>query len=143
MKNIKKLFVIILLGFFVAVPVMSQDIFNGCGMDGSTEKEFLKAMNRKKNRYNIPLGSDFDTSVTLSSFMEPGDDHERFDENKAVEIIGWVSDVKWGSNESCNCNHTGQNFQDVHIEIVPTKKTTSKKKVFVVEVSPRLREIIF
>ena len=54
-----------------------------------------------------------------------------------------MRDVKWGSNESRNCKHAGQNFQDVHIEIVQTKNTTSKKKVFVAELSPRLREKIF
>jgi hypothetical protein len=143
MKHSKKLYIIALLIFLIAIPAFPQGIFNGCDMDGSTNIEFLKVMNRKKNRYNIPSASDFDSSVKLSSFMEPGDDHERFDENKAVEIIGWVRDVKWGSNESCNCNQTGQNFQDVHIEIVPTRNTTSKKKVIVVEISPRLREDIF
>jgi len=143
MKQTTKLFVIILLNFLIVIPVLSQDIFNGCDMDGSTNIEFLKVMNRKKNRYTIPTAADFDTSIKLSSFMEPGDDHERYDENKAVEIIGWVRDVKWGSNESCNCKRSGQNFQDVHIEIVPTKNTTSRKKVMVAEISPRLREMIF
>jgi len=143
MKNTKNLFVIILLVFSITIPAMSQDIFNGCDMDGSTNNEFLKVMNRKKNRYNIPLGSDFDNSVTFSSFIAKGEDQNRFNENKAVELIAWVLDVKWGSNESCNCNQPGQNFQDVHIELIPTKYTTSKKKVIVAEITPRLREMIF
>lgn len=129
--------------FLFAIPALSQDLFNGCDMDGSTNNELNKVLNRKKNRYNLPSSSDLDSNVTFNSFIETGDDHERFNENKAVEIVAWVSNVKWGSRESCNCKQPGQNFQDVHIELVPTKNTTSLKKTVVAEITPRLRQMIF
>ncbi len=143
MKKFRRLLAVIPLIFLFAIPVLSQDIFNGCDMDGSTNNEFLKTVNRKKNRYTLPDSLDIDTSVSFSSFIAHGDDHGRFDENKAVVIVAWVRTAKWGSKESCNCQNTGQNQQDVHIELVPTKYSYSPRKIVVAEITPRLRQMIF
>ena len=71
-------------------------------------------------------------------------DSARYESSMAVDITAWVRDVKKrGSIESCNCKQTGQHFQDVHIELVPTKTTKSKKKILVAELTPRLRNSIF
>ncbi len=143
MIKIRKYCLIAILIFLHISPLFSQDIFHGCGMEGESDREYIKTMNRLKNRYNIPSTNDFDNTVSFSSFLTTGDDVGRFRENKAVEIIAWVSEVKWGSKESCNCSHTGQNLQDVHIELVRTKNSTSQRKVVVAEITPRLRKILF
>ena len=143
MKNIRKHCLKVLFLFLFASHLFQQDVFHGCGMDGESDREYIRTMNRLKNRYNIPLTNNFDNNVSFSSFLSTGDDVGRFRENKAVEIVAWVLEVKWGSKESCNCSHTGQDLQDVHIELVRTKNTSSRIKVVVAEITPRLREVLF
>jgi hypothetical protein len=143
MFKIKNLSAIVFLIVLFAAPAFSQDTFEDCGMQGDTSSSvYIQTMSRLKNRYKNPKAKDFDSAVSFISFLSKGNDVGRFKENKAVEIIAWVRDVKWGSKESCNCSHTGQNLQDVHIELVKTKNTTSQKKVVVAEITPRLREAL-
>ncbi len=121
----------------------NKDVFNGCPPEGKTEIERYKALNILKNRYNLPAQSDFDMKVTLDKLLQRGDDENRFSTDKAVNIQGYVFNVKSGGKETCNCNSTDKVFQDIHIELVPTENDEDPSDRVVVEVSPRLRDYTF
>jgi hypothetical protein len=65
-----------------------------CGLDGklkssdTLDPEHHKALNRKKNRYDIPADQDIDDQVTLAAMIAPGDDVGRFVGSKAARIQG-------------------------------------------------------
>jgi len=121
----------------------AQDVFHSCKMEGTATSHKYKEENRKKNRYSIPHSNQFDSTITFEEILQPGNDINRFDENKAIIITGWVLNVVPSGEETCNCDSTSNNLKDVHIEIVPTENTTSRRKVIYVEITPRLRRRIF
>jgi len=59
--------------------------------------------------------------------------------DKAVEITGYVYDIKPGGVETCNCGTKDKLYLDTHIEITPNDKETGKDKRLIVEVTPRIR----
>jgi hypothetical protein len=138
----KKNFIVLLL-LLVFTGLQAQEVFNDCPREGQTNLEKNKILNFKKNRYEIPKSNDIDESVTMEAFMERGNDEERFDENKAATIYGYIFDVTNTGKETCNCNATEKENQDVHIVIVKKKSYKSKKYHVVVEITPRLRAMIF
>jgi len=145
MKKTILYFVVIILFYSfseISSVLYAQDVFQDCPMEGKTEKVKHKETNRKKNRYNIPIASQFDLTVTLATMLQ-GEDTIRLKENKAIEITAWVHEVKRGGPETCNCGHKGQDSSDVHIEIAPKKTTTTRKKIIYAEITPRLRTKIF
>lgn len=47
----------------------------------------------------MPSPTDFDKDVTLDSLLAPGNDENRFNINEAVELTGYVMEVKSGGIE--------------------------------------------
>jgi len=130
----------------IAVPVAAQDDFHGCGMAGTAKHAAIKAVNKLKNRHTAPAGSDLDTGATLKTILAPGDDTERFSEDSAEEIVGYVYDVKDGGTETCNCGATDPILKDTHIELVPSVNINDKTHRVIVEgrnVSMKVRQIRF
>jgi hypothetical protein len=128
----------------VSFIALAQDeiMINGepCGMHGSsqpTRKEY--AQNVFKNRYNLPASTDFDTRLTLQTFIEGRDDTNKYSQQKAAEITGYVYDVKVGGVETCNCKTTDPLFKDTHIELTLNSEDTGPENRFIVEVTPRIR----
>ena len=131
--------VLLLIGVALPLPLPAQDDFHGCGMTGTAKSAGIKTVNQYKNRYNPPADSDIDQAVTLAGMLKPGDDRNRFDDDKAAEIVGYVYDVKPGGNETCNCGKSDPDLIDTHIEIVPKPTLNDKTHRVIVEVSPRFR----
>ena len=118
-----------------------------CGMEGSELSDNTRSKdahlawlgNPLKNRYDIPKPGDIKT-LKVGDLVASDAIKSKFTQGTAVEVTGYVYVVKSGGQESCNCKTTGQSFWDTHIELTPDNKDTSVKSIFIVEVTPRLRE---
>lgn len=115
----------------------SQD----CPPEGNAKHERISCLNKFKNRIEFPLPIDIDTLTTLKKILEPGNDCNRWENNKAVCIVGYVYDVKSGGVETCNCKDANQ--KDTHIEVLIDPMKNEKMQRMVVEVSPRIRKLMF
>lgn len=138
----KKISLFLILLFVFSSHSFSQDTFHCCPMKGDAKRAREQDFNLKKNRYDFPDKSDFDKTVTLEDLLKPGYDVNRFTEGKAIDIEGYVYDVKEGSSETCNCHATDPQYTDTHIEIVVDNKHTGKSQRLIVEVTPRIRKLI-
>jgi len=119
-----------------------MDTYRGCSLEGDAKREDVRELNVLKNRYTFPDSTQIDHSVTLEAMLAPGDDRNRFNTNKAVEITGYVLDVKVGGDESCNCHERDPQYRDTHIEIALPTNLVSENQCVIVEVTPRMREIM-
>lgn len=128
--------------FLLSSESFPQDVYHGCGMEGTARSYKVKALNELKNRYNFPEQKDFDKNVSLKAMLEPGDDMHRWNQNKAGEIIGYVYNVKPGGIESCNCEAKDKLYRDTHIELLLDPNETAENKRVIVEVTPRIRAIM-
>ena len=90
-----------------------------------------------KNRTLLPRARDFDERVTLETLLEPGDDRDRWSEERAAKIEGYVVDVTQGGIEAANCYSL--RTRDTHIYVARSLNAPPRERV-VVEVTPRLRE---
>lgn len=141
----KKLFTLLVL--IISFIAYAQDEINidgnPCGMHGSSKpgtKEYDQ--NLLKNRYNFPQASDFDTNLSLKDFVNGSAVEGKFSSSKAVEVTGYVYNVKVGGIETCNCKTKDQLFRDTHIELTLNDKQTGPENRFIVEVTPRIRQIM-
>ena len=81
------------------------DIYNNCPLEGNAKRADIIELNRLKNRYSFPAKSEVDTSITLKNLLKEGNDESRWNTGKAVQIIGYVSEVVKGGVETCNCKN--------------------------------------
>ena len=95
-------------------------------------------LHRLKNRTSLPTPTDFDPRVTLDALLQPGDDRDRWSNNRAARIQGEVIDVAYARPEATNCFNPCR--RDIHIVLAP-KKGASKTKQVIVEVTPNVRAI--
>ena len=107
----------------------SSNVRDGCPPEGDAKPDSVKALNILKNRVIPPQDDEYDASVTLSAFLKPGDDEDRWDEAKGGVLEGFVHDAKVGGIETANCKATDPADRDTHIELVlsqskdgPTKR---------------------
>ncbi len=85
-------------------------------------------LNRLKNRYTAPQPSEINPAITMAALVAPGDDANRWSNNEAAEITGYVWNVKDEADG------------DTHIELVPNAEHREQKVI--VEVTPRWRAIM-
>jgi len=142
LRHFKKLFLTMFITLMISTSLFPQEIYHGCGMEGTARSKRVKALNELKNRYNFPGQKDFDKNVSLNAMLQQGDDTHRWDPNKAAEVIGYVFDVKPGGIESCNCEAKDKLYRDTHIELVLDPNGTAENKRVIVEVTPRIRAIM-
>jgi hypothetical protein len=121
--------------------------FNGCPIGGNVspnapEHDELVELNREKNRMAIPQPADIDSSITLPAMLKTGADRHRFTSTGAVQITGYVFDVKVGGIETSNCKARAQADRDTHIELVLDPGDAGPTRRVVVEVTPRVRELV-
>jgi len=104
------------------------------------------ALNVDKNQAEEATGT---TNVTMSQLNASGDDEDRFEEGQAAQLTGWVTNVKMGGVETCNCGagpgphnaHDKDSFvRDTHIEI--KSSLSSSRLPIIVEVTPLIRHMI-
>lgn len=114
-----------------------------CPMEGDAEREQEIKQNPFKNRYNFPKKKDIDESITINYLLNAKGDDPKLSQNMAVKVTGYVRVVKGGSKETCNCHASKVAFTDAHIEITPTKKLKGVKNTLILEITPRIRKLMF
>jgi hypothetical protein len=92
-------------------------------------------LHRLKNRTSIP--TDFDSRVTLDALLLRGDDSNRWSNDRAARIQGYVIDVENARPEATNCFNPCR--RDIHIAI-STRKDAPKTEHVIVEVTPNLSD---
>ncbi len=143
---IRKLLLLLIL-LFNALVTFSQDdlIIDGipCNIHGSSRPGSLEYdQNIYKNRYTIPTVSSFDNTIALKDLIDGSALESKFSENKAAKISGYVFNVKVGGTESCNCKTTDEAFKDTHIELTPDNTHIDPEYRMIVEITPRMRQIM-
>lgn len=99
-----------------------------------------RALNKKKNRWDVPSGSQINRAITLSKLLASDSTPVGFAEGDAAEIVGYVANIKLGSKETCNCNKSDSAHRDTHIELVMEPNVNiDKTMLVVVEVTPRFQ----
>jgi hypothetical protein len=93
-------------------------------------------LHRLKNRTSLPTVADFDSRVTLDGLLQPGDDRDRWSNNRAARIQGEVIDVAYARPEATNCFNPCR--RDIHIALA-TKKGVLKTEQIIVEVTPNFQ----
>ena len=110
---------------------------NGCGLGGKATNAMQTASNPLKNRFSFPSTQDIDTQVNLDIMLKKT--KGGLDDHKAASVEGYITKVKEGGVESCNCGATLHPFMDTHIYVNKTPLFDAKNAV-IVEVTPRLRQ---
>src|SRR5579863_76412 len=95
--------VALILSFLAAPGDYTLEDGTLCPLIGTAKSVAAKDLNRHKNRSISPTEEDIDPQVTLAAMLSPGDDTDRFDEERGAKITGFVIDVKKGGKETCNC----------------------------------------
>lgn len=101
-------------------------------------KKRIADLNRFKNRTAEPDAINSD--ITLSKVLATGDDRDRFSNEDAASLTGYIVGVKPGGTEDCNCYYGREDFIDTHIEIAVKKGEKDKTKFMVVEMTPRFKK---
>jgi hypothetical protein len=96
-----------------------------------------RSLHRLKNRTALPQAADFDSSITLDTLLQPGDDRSRWSTERAARIQGQVIDVAYARPEATNCFSPCR--RDIHI-LIAKRKDAAKNEQVVVEVTPKLRD---
>lgn len=122
--------------------VIVQNDSTICPPEGITASKHIQELNRLKNRVKFPAQHDFDGSITSARILEEGNDKQRWNDNTAVRIRGYISAVKTAGPETCNCKSKDKNERDTHMEISLTPMEENSNKIIVVEVTPRIRKIM-
>ena len=104
-----------------------------CPAAGLGFTEQRRAVHRLKNRAELPQPSDFDSSVTLQSMLQPGVDVSRWSNTRAAKIEGYVVSIANARVELANCYCS----RDVHINLALRPDDPSREQV-VVEITPRM-----
>jgi len=129
------------ISILIFITLFEQTTFHcpvtGLKEDGSLPSPDIVALDKLKNRKNSP--STINETITLSKILTSGNDRNRFQNNQGAKITGYIFFAKKGGSEDCNCHYGKEEFIDTHIEIALSSGETSKKKVMVVEMTPRFK----
>src|SRR5205807_4747277 len=89
---------------FIAGTAVANDaeILASCPPEGDAVQAEARALNPLKRRMAVPGPKDIDPQVTLAALLEPGDDRNRWSDERAAMITAYVMDVKVGGIESVN-----------------------------------------
>ncbi len=136
----KIIFAVLLL---LPLGIVAQDVLDTegvpCPLEGSAKRNNDQALNRLKNRYNIPQKTDIDSNFNWTELAKFEDDRDKFSAKKAAILRGYVLRVRMSEKETCNCNSENPDFRDTHIILVPNKENKGVLNQIVVEVTPRMR----
>jgi hypothetical protein len=75
--------------------------------------------------------------LTVQAIRDPQNDQGKFNEQMAVEVVGYVAGLDDGGNrETCNCKRG--DLRDLHINVVAAQgEETDPRRYVVVEITPR------
>lgn len=96
-----------------------------------------RAVAALKNRTAHPLPADFDSSATLDTLLQPGNDTSRWSSTRAATIEGYVVRVHRAGIEAANSFSLTR--RDTHIEIASRRDAPPRERV-IVEVTPPWRD---
>ncbi len=128
------LLVVGVVGVLVAVWLI---LARNCPSAGIALTSRARSLHRLKNRTAFPQPGDFDSSVTLDALLARGDDSNRWSNEHAARVEGYVIDVEYARPEATNCFSPCR--RDIHI-VVSNRKDAPKTEQVVVEVTPNLRD---
>ena len=129
----RSILLLFLLGLIIVVWLILA--FN-CPSAGIAFTTRARELHRLKNRTSLPTATDFDPQATLDALLQPGDDHDRWSNNRAARIQGEVIDVAYARPEATNCFNPCR--RDIHIALA-TKKGALKTEQVIVEVTPNFQ----
>ena len=113
--------------YFVLLVLISgcsssvQNDFDGCPIEGDNPR--LAVEDRLKNRFDIPANYapiDFSKMAAMTST-------DSADEHVAVQLKGYVIEVKDGGPETCNCHAQQEKDYDIHIVLSNDENDLEKK----------------
>jgi hypothetical protein len=134
MPRRSKLFLLIVIALLI---VFSLVFAINCPSAGIALTPRARDLHRLKNRTSFPTPTDFDSTITLESLLQPGNDTNRWSTTRAARIQGEVIDVAYARPEATNCFNPCR--RDIHI-LLATRKGVAKTEHVVVEVTPNLRD---
>ena len=130
----KLLFISIVIALLITLWLVLAQNCPSAGI-GLTSRQ--RTLHRLKNRTAFPQPADFDSRVTLDQLLQPGNDYERWPNDRAARIQGYVIDVAYAGAEAANCFSPCR--RDIHI-LLANRKDAAKKEQVVLEVTPKLRD---
>lgn len=107
-----------------------------CPVEGEGRNDKEKELNKEKNRSCAAFADDVIDTISIDSILKEGNDLKRFSIKQLITVKGYVTLVKYGGAESCNCHSTDKKDWDIHIE-VGKRPNDSDEKCFIAEVTPR------
>ncbi len=129
---------ILLLVFILGVLLTGALVLSrNCPSAGLALTRRARALHRLKNRTALPEPSDFNTQVSLSELLKPGDDSSRWSTQQAARIEGYVIDIAYARPEATNCYIPWR--RDIHINVANRKGAPQNEQV-VLEVTPNFRD---
>ena len=108
-----------------------------CPAAGIAVSQETRAIHELKNRTALPQQWDFDSGISLSSMLEPGEDSRRYSASRAARVQGYVVDVSEGGIELANCYSPWR--RDTHIGIALRPDAPPREQV-VMEISATIRD---
>ena len=119
-----------------------------CGPEGSEKADSkIKSAhlawigNPLKNRFDVPKASEIKT-LEIKDLIATDAVKTKFTQGTPVQVTGYVYLVKPGDPESCNCNTKDETYKDTHIELTINSTETGPKNILIVEITPRMRELM-
>jgi hypothetical protein len=122
-----------------AIADDAQTLAN-CPPTGDATSAQVKALNVLKRRMTTPTPQDIDARVTMQALVAPGDDTNRWDDERGATIEGYVAGVKVGGVESVNCHTKDPAYRDTHIELTLEPLANDESTYVIVEVTPQVRQ---
>ena len=128
---------LLVFGVVVILVVSWLILAQNCPSIGIALTSRARNLHRLKNRTALPQAADFDSRVTLEALLVRGDDSNRWSNDRAARIQGYVIDVAYARPEATNCFSPCR--RDIHIAI-SDRKDAPKTEQVIVEVTPNLRD---
>lgn len=125
--------VVILLAVLTAIATVAGRQY--CPSQGLALTQQRRNFHRLKNRTARPQPPDFDTNVSLTSLLRPGEDSTRWSTRRAARVEGYVVSVAPGPLELTNCYVPGRRDTHIHIGLRPEAPPSEQ---VVLETTPRM-----
>lgn len=122
--------IITLLLILVCYQTIGQT--NTCPTSGDNKN--TKHVDSMKNRNKVPTKYYPIEFYELSNLKAT---NTKIKDDSSVSVIGYITDIKDGGSESCNCHSLF--FKDTHIYLSSSKNGIDENAI-IVEVTPRFRE---
>ena len=127
---------LVVVVFLIALIIIWLILAFNCPSAGIALTTRARDLHRLKNRSLLPKITDFDPTITLDAILQPGDDTNRWSNNRAARIQGEVNDVAYARPEATNCFNPCR--RDIHITLA-TRNGAAKTEQMVVEVTPNFQ----